>query len=79
MGGEPVVRSTDRYPNNQVNQSPGDIPAEIVEALQDGHEVIVDGFRRVSVFGLEVAMLDGPLRVRTLTQKTDSGRDASGT
>jgi hypothetical protein len=73
------VRSTDRYPDNEVDKSSGDISAEIVEALQDGQEVVVDGFRRVSVFGLEVAMLDGPLRVRTLTPRVEGGRDASGT
>jgi hypothetical protein len=77
MGGEPVVRSTNRYSNNEVNQSSGDIPAEIVETLLDGEEVVFDGFRRVSVLGLEVAMVDGPLRVRTMTTETDRRSDDS--
>jgi hypothetical protein len=77
MGGEPVVRSTNRYPSNEVNQASGDIPAEIVEVLLDGEEVIVDGFRRVSILGLEVAMLDGPLRVRTMTPEIEHRSDDS--
>lgn len=71
------MRSTDSYPNNEEDQSSGDIPTEIVEALLDGEEVVVDGFRRVSILGLEVAMLDGPLRVRTMTPKTERRSDAA--
>jgi hypothetical protein len=77
MGGETVVRSTHRYPDNEVNQSTGDISAEIGEVLLNGEEVIVDGFRRFSLLGLEVGMLDGPLRVRTMTQGMDSRSDDS--
>jgi hypothetical protein len=77
MGGEPVVRSTNRYPNNEVNQSSGDIPAEIVESLVDGEEVIVDGFRRISILGLEMAMIDGSLRVRTMTPEMERRSDDS--
>lgn len=73
MGGDAVVRSTDRHPNNEVDQPPHDdmTTAEIVEALLNDEEVIVDGFHRVSILGLEVAMLDGPLRVRTLTPERE--------
>ena len=65
------MRSTSRYPNIEAHQSSGVISAELVEALGDGEERVVDGFRRVSILGLEVAMLDGPLRVRTMTPRTE--------
>jgi hypothetical protein len=41
---------------------------DIVEAVMDDDEVVVDGFQRVSVLGLEVMMVDGPVRVRTLSE-----------
>jgi hypothetical protein len=72
------VRSINSYSNNEVDQASGDIPAEILEALLDGEEVVVDGFRRLSILGLEVAMLDGPLRVRTMPPETERRRDDSG-
>ena len=75
MGDEPVVRSANRYSNNEVSPASGDIRAEIVEALLDGEGVIVDGFRRFSILGLEVATLDGPLRVRTMTPETERRGD----
>jgi len=69
------VRSTDRHPNNEADQAPDDeTTTEIVEALLDDEEVIIDGFRRVSILGLEVAMLDGPHRVRTLTPERERPR-----
>jgi hypothetical protein len=72
MGGDPIVRSADRHPNNEADQPPDDdTTTEIVEALLDDEEVIIDGFRRVSILGLEVAMLDGPLRVRTMTAERE--------
>jgi hypothetical protein len=37
---------------------------EIVEPHIDDYEVVVDGFQRLSVLGLEVMTLDGPLRAR---------------
>jgi len=75
MGGDPIVRSTDRHPNNEADQAPDDeTTTEIVEALLDDEEVIIDGFRRVSILGLEVAMLDGPHRVRTLTPERERPR-----
>jgi hypothetical protein len=37
---------------------------EIVEPRMDDYEVVVDGFQRLSVLGLEVMTLDGPLRAR---------------
>ena len=68
------MRSTDRHPNNEADQPPDDeTTTEIVEALLDDEEVI-DGFRRVSILGLEVAMLDGPLRVRTMTPERERSR-----
>lgn len=69
------MRSTDKNPNNEVNQSSSNISAEIVEALQDDRELIVDGFQRFSVLGLEVAMMDGPLKVRTTRPKTELRND----
>jgi hypothetical protein len=32
----------------------------------DDDEVVVDGFQRLSVLGLEVMTVDGPLRVRSV-------------
>ena len=70
------MRSTDRHPNNEVDQPPDDdITAEIVESLLDDEEVVVDGFHRVSILGLEVAMLDGPLRLRTMTPEREARSD----
>jgi hypothetical protein len=37
---------------------------EIVQPHIDDYEVVVDGFQRLSVLGLEVMTLDGPLRAR---------------
>ena len=37
----------------------------------DDDEVVVDGFQRLSVLGLEVMTLDGPLRVRTVKEQED--------
>jgi hypothetical protein len=71
------VRSTNRSPNDEANQSPCGLPADIAKAVLDGDGVIVDGFRRVSILGLEVAMLDGPLRMRTMTPKTERRSDDS--
>jgi hypothetical protein len=74
MGGDPVVRSTGRQPQSEADPPPpDDLTAEIVENLLDDREIIVDGFQRVSILGLEVATLDGPLRVRTM-ENPDSRR-----
>lgn len=62
------MRSTDRH-KKETGQSPDELTTENVESLQDD-EVIIDGFQRVSIFGLEVGMVDGPLRVRTLRRAT---------
>jgi hypothetical protein len=69
------VRSTDRH-QEEAGQSPDELTTENVETLPDDEELIVDGFQRVSIFGLEVGMVDGPLRVRTLRRTTgrESGR-----
>jgi hypothetical protein len=39
----------------------------------DDDELVVDGFQRLSVLGLEVMSLDGPLRVRAV-RKPDAER-----
>lgn len=59
------MRSKDSNADNEDGRPADDTNTEIVEALMDDGEVVVDGFQRVSVFGLEVMMLDGPVRVRT--------------
>jgi hypothetical protein len=58
-----VARSTKKHANKDVDRPPHDRSKEIVEAPADDDEVVVDGFQRLSVLGLEVMTLDGPLRV----------------
>jgi hypothetical protein len=41
----------------------------------DDDEVVVDGFQRLSVLGLEVMTLDGPLRVRSLKMEDEPQSD----
>lgn len=70
------MRSTDRRPDHEADQPPDDdITTEVVEALLDEEEVIVDGFHRVSLLGLELAMIDGPLRVRTMPPERERPGD----
>jgi hypothetical protein len=66
-----VVRSTKKHSDKDVDRQSRDRSEDIVEALQDDDEVVVDGFQRVSVLGLEVMTLDGPLRVRTMRAPVD--------
>jgi len=40
----------------------------------DDDEVVVDGFQRLSVLGLEVMTLDGPLRVRSVREQEGEGQ-----
>jgi hypothetical protein len=61
-----VVRSTKRKSNKDVDRPPHDRSEERVEKLMDDDEVVVDSFKRLSVLGLEVMTLDGPLRMRRL-------------
>ena len=65
------MRSTERNSNKDVERPPHDRSEETVESLMDDDEVVVDGFQRLSVLGLEVMTLDGPLRVRTLGKLED--------
>jgi hypothetical protein len=66
-----VVRSTKRNLNKDVDRPPHDRREETVKPLMDDDEVVVDGFQRLSVLGLEVMTLDGPFRVRTLGKLED--------
>jgi hypothetical protein len=66
-----VVRSTKRNLNKDVDRPPHDRREQTVEPLMDDDEVVVDGFQRLSVLGLEVMTLDGPFRVRTLGKLED--------
>jgi hypothetical protein len=66
-----VVRSTKRNLNKDVDRPPHDRREETVEPLMDDDEVVVDGFQRLSVLGLEVMTLDGLLRVRTVGKLED--------
>jgi hypothetical protein len=61
-----MARSTKRHSNKDADSPPHDRSEEIVEAVMDEDEVVVDGFQRLSVLGLEVMTLDGPLRVRAV-------------
>jgi hypothetical protein len=60
-----MVRSTKKPSNKDVGRRPHDRSKDIVEPVNEDDEVVVDGFQRVSILGLEVMTLDGPLRVRT--------------
>jgi len=66
-----VVRSTKRNSNKDVDRPPHARGEETVETIMDDDEVVVDSFQRLSVLGLEVMTLDGPLRVRTLGKLED--------
>ena len=69
-----MVRSTK---NNDIGPPPDDRSEEseeIVEALMDDDEVVVDGFQRLSVLGLEVMTLDGPLRARAVRKLEGEGQ-----
>ena len=64
-GENAMTRSTKKYSNKDVDRRPHDRSKDIVEPVKEDDEVVVDGFRRVSVLGLEAMTLDGPTRVRT--------------
>jgi hypothetical protein len=67
-GGNAMARSTKKHSDKDADSPPQDPSKEIVEALMDEDQVVIDGFQRLSVLGLEVMTLDGPLRVRTATK-----------
>ena len=87
-GRNAMVRSTknndigpppdDRSEESEEIDRPGDDRSEeseeIVEALMDDDEVVVDGFQRLSVLGLEVMTLDGPLRARAVKKLEGEGQ-----
>ena len=74
-----MARSGKRHSNKGADSPPHDHSKEIVEALTDDDEVVVDGFQRLSVLGLEVMTLDGPLRVRAARKpEGDRQRDHLG-
>jgi hypothetical protein len=70
-GGNAVARSTKRHSNKDADSPPHDRSKETDEALMDDDVVIVDGFQRLSVLGLEVMTLDGPLRVRAVRKEEE--------
>ena len=63
-----MARSAKGHSHKDADRQPPDRRKEIGEALIDDDEVVVDGFQRLSVLGLEVMTLDGPLRVPTVTK-----------
>jgi hypothetical protein len=65
------VRSTKRNSKKDVERPPHDRSEESIESPIDDDEVVVDGFQRVSVVGLEVMTFDGALRARTLGKLED--------
>jgi hypothetical protein len=70
MGGNAVVRFKDKHPEDE------EVPSrteEIVDALVDEEEVVVETVTRVSVFGLEVMTIDGP-PARSRTDEESEGR-----
>ena len=79
-GGNAMVRSTKRHSNKEnkdIDRPPddrSDESEEIVETLMDDDEVVVDGFQRLSVLGLEVMTLDGPLRARAVKKLEGEGQ-----
>jgi hypothetical protein len=64
-----MVRSSKRQSSKDVDRPRHDRIKEIVEPLLDDDEVVVDGFQRFSVLGLEVMTLDGPIRARVLRNR----------
>ena len=66
-----MARSTKRHSNEDADSPRDDRSKETDEALMDDDEVVVDGFQRLSVLGLEVMTLDGPLRVRTVRKEDE--------
>ena len=68
-----MARSAKSHSNKDADSQSDDRSNELVEALLDGDEVVVDGFQRLSVLGLEVMTLDGPLRVRAVTKPEEEG------
>ena len=69
-----MARSTKRHSNKDADRLPHDRSEEIVEAPMDDDEVVVDGFQRLSVLGLEVMTLDGPFRVRSVREQEEEGQ-----
>lgn len=68
-----MARSTKGHSNKDADRPP-DRSKEIGEAPMDDDEVVVDGFQRLSVLGLEVMTLDGPLRVRSVREQEGEGQ-----
>ena len=79
-GGNAMVRSTKRHSNKEnkdIDRPPDDRSEESeesVETLMDDDEVVVDSFQRLSVLGLEVMTLDGPLRARAVKKLEGEGQ-----
>ena len=69
-----MARSAKGHSNKDADRPPPDRSKEIGEALIDDDEVVVDGFQRLSVLGLEVMTLDGPLRVRAVREQEGEGQ-----
>ena len=69
-----MARSTKGHSNKDVDRPPPDRSKEIGEAPADEDEVVVDGFQRLSVLGLEVMTLDGPVRVRAVREQEGEGQ-----
>ena len=69
-----MARSTKGHSNKDADRPPPDRSKEIGEAPVDDDEVVVDGFQRLSVLGLEVMTIDGPLRVRSVREQEGEGQ-----
>ena len=66
-----MVLSSKRHSKDDVDRPLHDPVGEPVEPLEEDDEIVVDGFQRFSVLGLEVMTLDGPLRARVVKELKD--------
>lgn len=71
------MHSTRRRRSDNTDRPPDDDALETVDSILD-HGVVIDGFRRLSVLGLELATLDGPTRVRRAKPEPDERHEERG-
>ena len=64
------MHSTRRRGNSDTDRPPHNDALETVDDVLD-RGVLIDGFRRISVLGLELLTLDGPTRVTRAEPASD--------
>jgi hypothetical protein len=71
------MHSSRRRRSDDADRPTDDDALDTVDSILD-RGVVIDGFRRLSVLGLELATVDGPTRVRRAEPQSDGRRQTRG-